>query len=191
VEKFRRQGVTALSWQEDDYQTLRELPEDEIRLWLAGSDARGRSPQWWNAMYDWLESALMRRRHRGEDLDVGLFRLVSVLLPLGRDSIGAGYTAQWLLKFAVEARRSGVPVSQLPDEMTPNGSVRGAVALIPLSVDEAVLLAHKQDRSFEETELLRDCGMIIASLEWGRDFVTDEDLRGELAQWFDAYERMG
>jgi hypothetical protein len=185
----------------NEYEILRKLSCDEIDRWLRQTYPNGRPAQWWNSIFESVESEVIARIHERETVDRDLFELALHLLRSGiQDSVDAGYAGHWYLRFAALARRARLNVSDLPSDLTPDGAARLAISFIPLTREHAVTLAQRRNVAFardelgdvsdEELRALQDCELIIPTLEWIREFITDRWLRDEIAEWFRAHDRM-
>ncbi|MDG4802351.1 hypothetical protein [Micromonospora sp. WMMD980] len=184
------------------------IPLDSLGEWLRARFPRRVSPQWWQALFESVESAVSPLRNvdhsqRLSDLKLGA---MAAILAVERHDIDASLGAYWLLRLAAAAVRLNVPVSELPVVLTPDGSAAWALEHVPLPRDEAVVAAQARRRQYlaadesffapigasyesgsqepdAQASALRGVEKILSALPWIADHLTDPKIRREVRAW--------
>lgn len=187
--------------QHGEFVTLRALRGEDLDTWLRQYCPEGRPPQWWNSILEFSESDIIARLYRGEAIEGDDFRFaLSVLQWSERSSMDVGHVGHWLLRLAQLASRSDIPTSELPHELTPDGSAHYAISIIPLSMEQAITLAQRRNIALlnEDPAIISDqellsvqhCELIISTLAEIRERILDEELGTKIARWLAVYDEM-
>ncbi|MGI5213785.1 hypothetical protein [Plantactinospora sp. CA-290183] len=185
----------------EQYDRLRNLPPDERAGWIRSTYPAGTGIQWWFSVLGSAETEVSARLVRGEPADADPFAFAVSIVELGTTmgEVDPPHAAYWLVRFAAMALRFDTPPPGLPDEVTPDGSARAAIAAIPLTEEEALKAAERRSREFregidgpadEETRALQDLERVVSSLDRVRGHVTDPGLTARIDRWLEVYERL-
>lgn len=194
---------------------IRVVPLDSLGDWVRARFPGRASPQWWQALFESLESAvspLKKTDHsqRVSDLKLGA---VAAILAVERQDIDASLGAYWLLRLAAAALRLRISETELPVMLTPDGSAAWALEQLPLSRDATTEVARDRkeqyltaDESFfaplgvpyvpaiegsdYELSALREVERILSALPWVADCLTNSEIRREVEAWLAIAERL-
>lgn len=193
---------------QSELQELRLIPLDSLDEWLRARFPRRVSPQWWQALFESVESAVspLRNVDRSQRISDLKLSAVAAILAVERHDIDASLGAYWLLRLAAAAVRLDLSASESPVVLTPDGSAAWALEHVPLSREEAVAAAQSRrgqylaaDESFfapvgspydsvsrepdAQASALMGVERILSALPWIADHLTNPEIRREVQAW--------
>lgn len=183
-----------------EYAALRGLPREERQTWIERRYPDGPGIQWWLSIADSAETEIIKRRWNGQSA-TEVYEFAASFLDLG-EQVGAldpCHASYWLLRLASSAIRFGVSAADLPGSMTPDGAARRAVAALPLGQDEVIATSREFYQELDENPdgpptpkgwLMARMDLVLSSLPWVQDAITDPDLQERVAEWLDTYAEM-
>lgn len=120
---------------QEDFIEMRNISLVMIREWLDRKFPQGASPQWWQSMFESIESSVSPLVATETHIHLSDLRMAAAaaVLAVDRADIDASLGAYWLIRFASRAVRLDLPRSELPLEITPDGSAAWGLAQIQIS----------------------------------------------------------
>ncbi|HEU5110835.1 MAG TPA: hypothetical protein VFT95_20030 [Micromonosporaceae bacterium] len=186
---------------ESEYSTLRSLSVADRPAWIEGRYPTGPGIQWWLSMVGSAETEAIACLRSGESA-LDAFEFAVSLLERGTATGGVtrAWMAYWLMRLAALAIKFNVASDGLPEQLLPDKSAEIALTAIPVDLEAARPMLRtlgaespgEADRAPNENDrVVAEIALIVPTLDWIREEVSNRELQRLIDLWRDAYAEGG
>jgi hypothetical protein len=183
---------------EVEYRQLRRLDGPERVAWLVEHQPRDLRGHWWLSLIEraeidaWPSNASPPDERRSNlEFAIDLIELAEA------HGMPARHVVTRLARLASSYLKAGWVGNQLPSAIEPDALARRILATFRFDLDEAPRVATRvraegraNAPADAEIEALQDIGWLIGDLELIVPFISDDDIKAEVAAWIDLAPRL-